>query len=103
MAALTSFTARDTLAGTPPFQAQVRVAMVQCAGAIGAEGPVGDPTVHARRLQLVVLVLSDPYFWAMRFTQAVASDAGLTVDNPSDASVLNFCAAWWNHFAGADV
>ncbi len=103
MASLTSFTQRDALAAALPFQAQVRVAMVQSAGAIGAEGPVGAPPVHAKRLQLVVLVLSDPYFWAQRFAQAIASDAGLTVDNPTDATMLNFVAAWWNHFAGADV
>ncbi len=103
MSLLTNFVQRDALAATLPFQAQVRMAMVQAAGAIGAEGPVGDPTVHAKRLGLVGRVLEEPYFWTQRFALAIAADATLTTDAPSDASMLNFCAAWWNHFAGADV
>lgn len=94
---------RAALAGDAAWLRLVTIGVLRSAGFVLSEGAGGAPALHAQRLALGRAVLNEPEAYGRRFAQALASDAAIVTDTPTDQVVLDTIASWWNHFAGADV
>ena len=94
-----SYTADDTLANDPAFQAKVKQSMVKAALAISSEPETTKNVVDSKRNSLAKNCLNDPQSYVQRFTNA-AIQAGALTSSSTDPQIDGAIASAWNGIAG---